>query len=125
MEGFPRECGEDSVQIRMQTVRREEYIKANRLERTASSMPYRRPAAAVAAFHFQHSSQYAKCPIFILLEAASARLPSKTNNHTNFLIVFFFFVNFLPIVVDLKFKKRLSHPCLAKCEKPSVQFTLM
>lgn len=60
--GF-RECGEDSKQIRMQTVRQEEYIKANRLERTASTWPYRRPAARVG-FHFQHSSQYAKCSIF-------------------------------------------------------------
>lgn len=42
------ECGEDSKQIRMQTVRREEYIKANRLERTASTWSYRRPAAALA-----------------------------------------------------------------------------
>lgn len=32
----------------MQTVRQEEYIKANRLERTASTWPYRRPAAPLA-----------------------------------------------------------------------------
>lgn len=63
-----RECGGDSIrQIRMQTARRrEEYIKANRLEQNCLEFALS-ASGSHGGFHFQHSSQYAKCrDIFIL-----------------------------------------------------------